>query len=515
MNSFSIKLNKLMELENITNTKLAKAINVDASLISRWRNGKRQINKNACYVEDISKYFAVRATAEYKKIALLQFMGIPVSKDLENEKYIEKEMIKWLKNDKNMEYDAMEGFFSKISNMGSEDDIENIRNMNSHVISSNTKIAEALDCQKIYVGNKGKRAATLVFLTEILKSNTKTPLLLYSDEDINWLIEDSEFIKVWNILLIKILMKGHKIKIIHTVNRNVQEMIYAIEKWLPLYMVGDIEPYYYPKYREDVFKKTMFVAPNIIAVNSQSVDNISGTTVIIDEQSALENQVILFNNYIKKCRSLMKIFKGQDIINGFHIRNEFYAQEGDTLYKSSSLSLDTIPIKLLEDILTEENILESDKELILNAQEVQNTAFIKNIENNKYSEFIYIPETSEIEAGKVIISHSNMMFGRPIYYKREQYIGHLKNIIMLLNKYKNYNVYILQDRWPSIHLAVKNEVGVIISKNDNSPALFAFNHINMTEGMYYYLEMEMERLSNLDKDKNHVIMKLQDIIEGV
>jgi len=502
-----------MELENITNTKLAKAINVYASLISRWRNGKRNVNKDACYIEDIAKYFSVRATAEYKKMALLQFMGIPVSKDMEDEGYIEKEMINWLKSDKNMEYDTMEGFFSKISNIGNEKDIENIRNMDAHIISSNTKIDEALDCQKIYVGNKGKRAATLVFLTEVLKSNTRTPLLLYSDEDINWLIEDPEFIKIWNILLIKILMKGHKIKIIHTVNRNVHEMIYAIEKWMPLYMVGDIEPYYYPKYREDVFKKTMFVAPNIIAVNSQSLDNISGTTVIIDEASALENQTILFNNYIKKCRSLMKIFKGKDIITGFHIRNEFYAQEGDTLYKSSSLSLDTIPIKLLKDILIEENISEVDNELILNAQKVQNKAFIKNIENNKYSEFIYIPEIAEIEARKVIISHSNMMFGRSIYYKRDQYICHLKNIIMLLNKYKNYNVYILQDRWPNIHLAVKSEVGVIISKNDSPPALFAFNHINMTEGMYYYLEMEMEKLSNLDRDKERVISKLQDIVD--
>ena len=441
-------------------------------------------------------------------------MGLPIAKEFEAQEYIEKEMIKWLKNDKSPEYSAMEGFFSKISSIKGRNESLFLKNENSAINFKNLKINRPLDCQKIYVGNDGKRGATLIFLNEILKSDELSPLLLYSDENMSWLIEDEEFIKMWNLLILKILIKGHKIKIIHTVNRNVQEMIYAIEKWLPLYMIGDIEPYYYPKYREDMFKKTMFVAPGIISMNSQSVGDISGTTIIIDEPIALENQVDLFNNYIKKCRNLMKIFKGADVIKGFHIRNEFYSQEGETFYKSSSLSLDTMPLDLLEDILDGVNLPKGDKELILNAQRLQNENFVKNIENNKYSEFIFIPEISEIKNGKIILSHSHLMIGKPICYDKDQYLRHLKNIIETLEKYKNYNIYILQDRWPNIHLAVKNEVGVIISKNDSLPALFAFNHINMTEGMYFYLEMEKEGLSNLDRDKNYIIKKIQNIIDS-
>ena len=39
MERFAKKLRDLMCLENVTNARLARALRVDASLISRWRGG--------------------------------------------------------------------------------------------------------------------------------------------------------------------------------------------------------------------------------------------------------------------------------------------------------------------------------------------------------------------------------------------------------------------------------------------------------------------------------------------
>lgn len=42
MERFAEKLCDLMCLENVTNARLARALRVDASLISRWRGGGRE-----------------------------------------------------------------------------------------------------------------------------------------------------------------------------------------------------------------------------------------------------------------------------------------------------------------------------------------------------------------------------------------------------------------------------------------------------------------------------------------
>jgi len=51
-------LKKLLHILNISENRLAKGINVDPSLISRWVNGKRPISTKSNYIEDISLYLS-------------------------------------------------------------------------------------------------------------------------------------------------------------------------------------------------------------------------------------------------------------------------------------------------------------------------------------------------------------------------------------------------------------------------------------------------------------------------
>lgn len=51
-------LKQLLNTLNINENKLAKAINVDPSLISRWVNGKRPISAKSDYIKVISNYLS-------------------------------------------------------------------------------------------------------------------------------------------------------------------------------------------------------------------------------------------------------------------------------------------------------------------------------------------------------------------------------------------------------------------------------------------------------------------------
>lgn len=64
---FAKKLDFIMNLTNSHNIELARAIDVDASSISRLRTGKRPLPKAQSFLPDMCTYFARRMTDDYQK----------------------------------------------------------------------------------------------------------------------------------------------------------------------------------------------------------------------------------------------------------------------------------------------------------------------------------------------------------------------------------------------------------------------------------------------------------------
>ena len=69
----------------------------------------------------------------------------------------------------------------------------------------------------------------------ILQEKTPKTLLLFSDENMAWLYEEPSFAARWAELFNQVLMKGNRFRIIHTVSRNLSEMIEAVTKWVPIH----------------------------------------------------------------------------------------------------------------------------------------------------------------------------------------------------------------------------------------------------------------------------------------
>ena len=80
---------------------------------------------------------------------------------------------------------------------------------------------------KIYKGIEGKRKGVSDFLSLIIEENQPQTLLLFSDEDmeLGMGIHGEPGVEKWKELLIQVILKGNRIKIIHTVSRNLYEML--------------------------------------------------------------------------------------------------------------------------------------------------------------------------------------------------------------------------------------------------------------------------------------------------
>ena len=294
------KIDFLMTLTNTRNSELGRALHFDASYISRIRSGKRGLPKGQPFIEPAGLFFARAICEDYQKTAAveeLHLAGPWPSKEKEAAKLIGG----WLQGQ--MPQPApIDRMLAAITSPA----------MSPKAGKNAYRPREGnQDTIRFFYGNEGKRSAVIQFLERLSSTGEAFRLLLYSDEEMDWLYEDPGFPDIWAGHLIKLIENGCTIRIIHSIGRDLNEMWEAVQKWLPLYMTGAIEPYYYPLLRDGVFRRTMFIAQDRAALISNSVKDQKGESLnaIITEPRAVDAVEGEFGAYFAFCKPLMEIAK--------------------------------------------------------------------------------------------------------------------------------------------------------------------------------------------------------------
>jgi len=94
---FSSKLNQLMLLMGTNNNRLAKALNVDPSLISRWRSGKRPPRRVEGPAYAIAGYYMRSTQSDYQRQVLMDLMQVADQPMEEEERVLL--LASWLSSD--------------------------------------------------------------------------------------------------------------------------------------------------------------------------------------------------------------------------------------------------------------------------------------------------------------------------------------------------------------------------------------------------------------------------------
>ncbi len=476
---FNEKFNLLMNLLNIPNNKLAKALSVDPSLISRWRSGARDPVRNSEYVALISHYIATHTADKHCLYEL-----ISVSPSIETEA-LAKELSMWLVLDHTNDSSFVSNFLSHLT----KDTTLTLPPFVPELVE-NQATGKKLSVE-VYHGNEGKRKGVIRFLSAVIMSSKPCELLLYSDEPMTWLLEDPGFLNKWGLLLNETIKKGHRIKIIHTIERHSTELIVAISRWLPLYLTGSIEPYYYPNYQEALFKKTMFIAPGIGALTSNGMGESESMEQLyyhdVNMISILQNE---FDTYLRLCRPLMRIFTDQNITLFHELLHEFELQEGDLTYISTSPPLTMLPYDSLCDTLNASDLQPEVIEYYKNFYIKRKRAFQDHLKNNNRYDLIRLPsESVSIANDKAIFNSKNSILHEGIIFNKHLFIQQLENVKKTLKLNKHYHVSLNAHNLPdSILISFKKNIGVIIYKTDDPLIIFAINHPVMVSAFETYIE---------------------------
>jgi len=524
---FSEKLDLLMNLSGTSNSALARHINLDASYISRLRRGNRAPSKNENYLPAISQYFAKFMSVDAFRSGLCHALQTPPSQipiDLEPASAM---ILDWLYDQKMLETKSIGKLLDQVSHF-TFPTTSSVFDLASLFGTLNPKETST------YLGINGKREAVLTLLATALMSEGAETLYLYSDESMEWLIGDKKFTSQWSVLMSKVIQKGHKIVIVHTVNRGLDEMLTAIREWLPLYMTGSIEPYYYPRTRDDVYKHTLFILEKKTALVSRSVSRTTNPPIVhlFNEPQTVAHYQNEFQDYLNLCRPLMKIVTTRQNGAVLEMIEEFEAEASPVITLREGLPSLTMPVAIAEAIMTRSGLDPQEIQYMTGIQKKRNERLLNQLQAFDHTELLLLPDKKTLlelarsadAAGMIRDPVTNQVLDAlrvkflslvglsDAFYSLTEYSDHLAYTIHLMKTYPNYHVILLEDSFSSgCTVYIRENVGVLVVKDNTPNVLFAINESRLTAAFLDYTAEITGKVRLSGTERKAVLKRLESM----
>ena len=475
---FAKRLDEIMNIAGVSNSTTGRATAISGAHIGRLRNGTRPLPKEHDFLTPLCEYLARHITKDYQLTALVNLTGMNEDSAGDSQKtalYLEN----WLqeKPEDSAAGRFISGFSSYAAVSGAPSQSETLEN------------EEKTDSESYYYGNEGKRRAVIRFFQAVLREKKPQTLLLYSDEPFAWLYEDVVFVRQWMKLFGTVLKKGNRVKIVHTVSRDMNEMMEGLIKWIPIYMTGAIEPYYYPRLRDGLFQRTMFIAPDTTAVTSTAVQQNTDRNLnsYVEDKNAVTALTVEFEQFLAQCRPLMRIFplqKGREFIGEM---NALAAAEGECIVSSDMPLLFSMPEALAREIseaFESPAFYDSWRESVLQ--------FEHNINSRRITEIILSPATVLRHPDSLKLPMGSFLLAKDFQYTEAQYLSQIARLEELQEQFDNFTV-IRKDKQPTnVLLYYKEYQGAVVAKTTIPSAAFTFSEQNMVVALGDYLKNEME-----------------------
>lgn len=467
------KFDFLMKITNTGNSTLGRILSFDPSYIGRIRSGKRGLPKKQPFIEPAVIYFVRNITDDYQRKALTE--KICPDKPWPEDNIEAKDLIiSWLSKEDDFGTDLISE-----SNL----DLPFVTNKDVDIAEPSKAVNENV---QLYYGNEGKRIAVEKFLNTLCDMDTPQTLLLYSDENFSWIYENNDFAKRWAGLLLKFASKGGRIKIIHTISRGIDEMLEAVKKWLPLYMSGTIRPYFYPKLRDGVLRRTLFIAKDHSAIISNSVGDHTqeALNILLYDKDSVKALEVEFQDYLALCRPLMDIFNLQNSDVFWKLLYDFEKKDSNIIMLNPVPSHFTMPASVSKAIYSR-----TDCKWLSNRQKNLEESFIRQLQKGfTITEILNLPSPDLVKADKVPVPMCDLFDNPKLCYTAGEFKEHLENLVKLLKENDNYRVILFNKAPNDIILYAKEDIGAVISRSVPPTTVFGISQQNMIASLWEYLQ---------------------------
>lgn len=462
----------LRELE-INVSKMASALHYDSSYISKIRTGKRTPSDVRGFAENVCGYIVRNFSGQEELNKIVALTGC----DNETLMHPENSFIllqNWLCSGKFETMDYISGFLQKMDEFNLDDYIRAIHFDSFKV----PKVPFQLPVSRQYYGLKEMREGELDFLKHTVLSKSMEPLHLCCDMPVEDMAQDQEFAKKYMFGLAMVLKKGLHIHIIHDVERPMKDMMLGLENWIPLYMTGQISPYYLKGIQNKVYSHLHYTSGQA----AMTGDCISGhhDTAHYYLTSRKEEVEICRKNtkyLLKKAHPLMEIYREEKRAALFDFLEKDSHEEGLRRRILAAPPLFVIPQEVLKQILAENGISRQECAGILKAHAREQRRIESILTHSQVIDELSQVTKAEYEKYPAVLPVAECFLEKDILLTYQEYRTCVEAAMAYADAHKNYQFSLTKAKgFHNIQITCRQEKWCMVSKNKTPSIHFVIHH---------------------------------------
>lgn len=446
--------NTLLSALNVNLTQLCQYTNYDASAIFRIRNGSRKPGDAERFASAVASFVTRTMQMPSEIAAVAELIGCDIDEIYDMSVRYAK-IKSWLLKQpvQKAEGNSVSKFLSKLDDFDLNEYIKVIKFDELKVPSVPFQIPSS----KTYFGIKEMMESELDFLKSTVLSKSSAPVIMYSDMPMKEMAKDPEFPKKW--------MFG-------------MAMMLGLESWIPMYMTGQISPYYFKNAPNDVFLHFLKVS-GIAALSGEAVAGYhsDGKYYLTKVKREVEYYRKRAEEMLKNAYPLMEIYRSErkNELNAFLLADTKTAGKRRSIL--SSLPLYTISSKLLDRILTRNNINAELKEKIKEYAKTQRQRIKIILENERIEDEIPDFVQENFTKSPPMLELSGIFCEEDIPYNEEEYTAHLKESMAFAEQNPNYTLKCsTAHAFHNLKIIIHEGQWVMVSKGKTPAIHFVIRH---------------------------------------
>lgn len=467
--------NTLLSALNVNLTQLCQYTNYDASAVFRIRNGSRKPGDAERFASAVASFVTRTMQTQSEIGAVAELIGCDIDEIYDLSVRYAK-IKSWLLKQpvQKAEDNSVSKFLSKLDDFDLNEYIKVIKFDELKVPSVPFQIPSS----KTYFGIKEMMESELDFLKSTVLSKSSAPVIMYSDMPMKEMAKDPEFPKKWMFGMAMMLKKGLHLHQIHNLDRSFDEMMLGLESWIPMYMTGQISPYYFKNAPNDVFLHFLKVS-GIAALSGEAVAgyHADGKYYLTKVKREVEYYRKRAEEMLKNAYPLMEIYRSErkNELNAFLLADTKTAGKRRSIL--SSLPLYTISSKLLDRILTRNNINAELKEKIKEYAKTQRQRMKMILENERIEDEIPDFVQENFTKSPPMLELSGIFCEEDIPYNEEEYTAHLKESMAFAEQNPNYTLKCsTAHAFQNLKIIIHEGQWVMVSKGKTPAIHFVIRH---------------------------------------
>lgn len=467
--------NTLLSALNVNLTQLCQYTNYDASAVFRIRNGSRKPGDAERFASAVASFVTRTMQMPSEIAAVAELIGCDIDEIYDLSVRYAK-IKSWLLKQpvQKAESNSVSKFLSKLDDFDLNEYIKVIKFDELKVPSVPFQIPSS----KTYFGIKEMMESELDFLKSTVLSKSSAPVIMYSDMPMKEMAKDPEFPKKWMFGMAMMLKKGLHLHQIHNLDRSFDEMMLGLESWIPMYMTGQISPYYFKNAPNDVFLHFLKVS-GIAALSGEAVAgyHADGKYYLTKVKREVEYYRKRAEEMLKNAYPLMEIYRSErkNELNAFLLADIKTAGKRRSIL--SSLPLYTISDELLNRILTRNNIDAELKEKITEYAKTQRQRIKKILETERIEDEIPDFVQENFTKNPPMLELSGIFCEEDIPYNEKEYTAHLKESMAFAEQNPNYTLKCsTAHAFNNLKIIIHEGQWVMVSKGKTPAIHFVIRH---------------------------------------